>query len=365
MKKKIAVVGAGNAGCISACQLLDFGGGAGKNLFDVKIYHDPNTPIEKVGQGSTYTVFNMISRVLNLNWYDKNLIDATYKYGILYRNWGSSGKDMMHNFPMSNMASHYIPKKLSDVVLNSNLFEVEEKCVVDPESEIDADYIFDCRGRNHNKETEYTKLTNPLNSVLLYSSPNKTSIDYTHCEATPDGWCFIIPNIDSTSYGYLYNKNITSKDEAENNFKSQFNVPKVDHSLDFDNYVAKSMFHGERTILNGNRFCFIEPLEATSTDLYQYISNLACKHILSNTSKEQCDQQSFEEVKRIEQFILWHYQTGSKFNSPFWDYAKILPFEPDMKFSQILMFIRHNIEGPEMSYSQWPSYSFKLWDSVK
>ena len=33
-----------------------------------------------------------------------------------------------------------------------------------------------------------------------------------------EGWTFLIPNVDSVSYGYLYNNTITSKEDATEDF---------------------------------------------------------------------------------------------------------------------------------------------------
>ena len=65
------------------------------------------------------------------------------------------------------MAIHFVPQKLSQLVLNSEKFNSINKEIIDPEKEIDADVIFDCRGRHNRKKEEYDKLINPLNSVLL------------------------------------------------------------------------------------------------------------------------------------------------------------------------------------------------------
>ena len=62
---------------------------------------------------------------------------------------------------------------------------------------------------------------------------------------------FVVPNQDSTSYGYLYNNTITSKEEATYNMMELFDV-EPDGEFSFNNYIAKSVWKGERTILNGN-----------------------------------------------------------------------------------------------------------------
>ena len=43
-----------------------------------------------------------------------------------------------------------------------------------------------------------------------------------------------------------------------------------------------------------------------------------------------------EYIKQTQNFVLWHYQFGSKYDTPFWKYAKSLPFEPDSYFNEFI-----------------------------
>ena len=61
----------------------------------------------------------------------------------MYEGWGKKKDKIFHNFPLNDMAIHYVPQKLSKVVLESEYFNVIEKIITDPEKEIDADVIFD------------------------------------------------------------------------------------------------------------------------------------------------------------------------------------------------------------------------------
>jgi len=362
-KKKIAIVGSGNAGCITA---LNYGF-HGDDIFDIDLYHDPNVNIERVGQGTTVSVVQLISDALDIDW-SNNPIKATLKSGIQYENWGKINHKFFHRFYMPTMSCHYVPNLLSKTVMESSYVNTIEKSINDPESEIDADFIFDCRGKHKNEYEMYDTIVNPLNSVVLSRKEGKDlELHYTRCVATPDGWTFVIPNHDSVSYGYLYNNTITSKEDATANFVDMFDVM-PDGDLTFKNYIAKNMWQGERTILNGNRFSFIEPLEATSTAFYLRVAKVAWDHITEGLSKEVCNDLIQSESKKLQQFILWHYQNGSKFNTPFWDYAKQLAFNPDVAFQNHL---KDAIDGSYLSinrskykereYGIWPRYSFKVW----
>ena len=343
---KIAIVGAGNAGCVTALHYH-------KHLEidnEISIYHNPEEhPIERVGQGTVISITDLISSTLGINWYD-NPIDATFKTGILYEGWGKKKDILFHHFPLPDMSIHFVPQKLSKVVLESGYFNVVEKTITDPEKEIDADVIFDCRGRHNRDKSNYDTLINPLNSVLLYKKQGRDpDLIYTRTVATPNGWTFVIPNVDSVSYGYLYNNTITSKEDATEDFLDRFELPETDGELTFESYMAKNMFVGERTILNGNMWGFVEPMEATALGQYGEVCRQAWDGIFGIEKKSVCNDNIRKMMKEIGYFILWHYQYGSKYDTPFWEYAKSLPFTPE---------ICHEGDGYG---KQWSTWNFDNW----
>ena len=369
-KKKIAIIGAGNAGCISALHYYFFG----RDKYEIEIYHSPEKhPIERVGQGTTIPPAALISSVFSSNWYN-NEIGSTFKSGILYEGWGKAMDEFFHSFPMTNMAMHYVPQKLSDLVLTCGLFKVKEQTINDPEKEIDSDWIIDCRGRHNRDKDNYEPLINPLNSCLLYRKEGRDSnLIYTRTVATPNGWTFVVPNSDSVSYGYLYNNTITSKEDATEDFLERFELPEIDGDLTFENYIAKNVCVGERTFLNGNRCGFLEPLEATATGFYQTVCKGIWDYMDGTITKQDVNKYVRDEMFRLETFIMWHYQFGSKYNSPFWDYVKTLPFRPDARFNQTLELSKdmthlemeqkwqYDTNLSEDYYGQWTYPSFRCW----
>ena len=373
MGKKISIVGAGNAACITALSLHLEGRIRRDKVSEIEIYYDPDISIEQVGQGTLPGITKLISQVLGVNYYqEENKTKSTLKSGILYENWGKKTPKHFHPFLMNTMSTHYVPNLLSKVVLESGLFKVIEKNIGDLEEEIDSDFIFDCRGGKDRDTKLYKKIINPLNSVLLYNKKGRDSkLLYTRTVATPNGWTFVIPNIDSVSYGYLYNDTITSKEDARKDFLDRFDLPEVDGELTFDNYVAKSIFTGERTILNGNKFCFIEPLEATSTAFYQLVSNISWNYMFAGASKKESNYLIQREVEKIQNFVMWHYHTGSKYNTPFWKYAKKLStgtWDCDNELQSAITFSRMGCYSKfwdiQETYSQWHINSIKNWDEV-
>ena len=203
-----------------------------------------------------------------LNWYN-NPMHATFKSGILYEGWGKKNDKVFHDFPLDSMAMHFCPWEMQRYVLESGLFKVTEG-EVDPK-DIDADYVFDCRGKPKDF-SDYEELINPTNACILGSPKwNTTEALWSRHVATPDGWTFVIPThttSPSNDYcvGYCYNSNITSKEDAEKNMLEMFDVEIIKH-VSYNNYVAKEPIVDGRIFKNGNRLFFLEPLESSSTSV--------------------------------------------------------------------------------------------------
>ena len=137
-------------------------------------------------------------------------------------------------------------------------------------------------------------------------------------------------------------------------------MEEINGELEFENYLIKDIFVGERTMLNGNKAFFLEPLEATATDCYINI----CKHmwdyitqIPTAIDKKQTNWSVKRVAKEVENYILWHYQFGSKYDSPFWDYAKSLPFHPDDKFRKMMKLPNDSLAA----YGNWTPRFFNKW----
>ena len=371
---KITVLGRGNAGCLTALYYSYYT----RNQKDIHIelIHDPDIPPEKVGQATVLEPPGLLWKALGINWYD-NPIDATPKLGILYENWGKKNHKFFHPFPLNDITLHYTPSKLQDVILESEYFNVEEKHINDY-NQIDSDFIFDCRGRHTNKQDDYYNLINPVNSVLLGESNSKEcDINWTRAVATPDGWTFVIPKTtQNTSYGYLYNDKITSTEEASANFEKLFDFSKGEiekkTSLKFNNYIAKRPIIDDRIILGGNRLFFLEPLEATAIQAYLFWAQRTFWWIIDKRSNPNfATQELYKYTTQLQNFILWHYVFGSKYNTPFWRYAQEFTINDDefhkivfaiKKFSLIdIIDDRIDIGVSPHGYGQWMPWSFKNW----
>ena len=366
---KVSVVGGGNAGCITALYLSWY-----KKELEVELIYNPDVPCERVGQASVLDPPKLLWAATGFNWYN-NPIHATFKSGILYEGWGQYNEKLFHGFPAHSMAMHYCPWEMQKHVLNSGHFKVTEGDV-DPK-DVDADYVFDCRGKPKDF-SDYDDLINPTNAAIL-AKPNwdTTKAFWSRHVATPDGWTFIIPtHSESPSHdycvGYCYNSNITSKEDAESNLSSMFDVEIKKH-LKFKNYLAKYPIVDDRIFLNGNRLFFLEPLESSSVQAYVECARFFVDYIITKKEPiEQAANSAKQYIRQLQNFVLWHYQFGSKYETPFWDYATKLSFR-DKTFDAMVEYCKQTTKrdilpksyggatSDASQYGQWPANSFKVW----
>jgi len=292
------------------------------------------------------------------------------------------------------------PKYLQRYILNSGLFTVKEGNVSDLDT-VDADVIFDCKGNTKKDDIEYVPLYCPVNSVLLAVGPSSTDpLLWSKHVATPDGWTFVIPNTtDTISYGYCYNKDITSLETAKTNFSELFgkefpNEMKT-NNLPFESYIANEPVridsNGRKIILNGNRLAFMEPMESTAITFYSNVSAYTFdwvinrEHVLSPEARLEMKVLQSKEVitnihkkfHEIQKFILWHYIRGSVYDTPFWRAAQAettTMFKQPNEYFQNIVNLAKSIDyvdcragikskpgGTAIQYGQWPTNSIKLW----
>ena len=213
---------------------------------------------------------------------------------------------------------HFDPEAFTNYWCKSGLFNVVEEHVT-PDDLMD-DWIYDCSGTPDNFDNYYT-LENPLDSVVLGNTlPIKSEV--TRAVATPDGWCFEIPLRSSTTYGYLYSTTTTKDEVAVKNFRDLFKVAET-KTRRFKNYCAKMPVVSDRVFLNGNKYFFIEPLEATAIMVtcvtIRNASKLINKHkgwsskgsiILSKVMADFLDETM--------EYVLGHYTLTDRTDTEYW-----------------------------------------------
>ena len=359
---KIVVVGAGNGGCFTALTyaqvLKDV-----SHTYEIELIYDPDISPEIVGQSTFQSVPAILYQTLEFDWYN-NHIHATPKSGILYEGWGKVNHKWFHPFPAHNMAMHFCPSEMQQYILNSGYFKVSQSKVLNPQ-DIDADYVFDCRGKPTDF-TDYDELINPTNACIL-AEPNWDTTEslWSRHVATPHGWTFVIPmKEDSPSctgaVGYCYNSNITSREDAEKNMLEMFDV-KITKHIQYKNYSAKNPIVDDRIFLNGNRLFFLEPLESSALQTHISAGRYIFDYIINRTTTaRECEHNILKHIQQVQNFVLWHYYFGSQYDTPFWDYAKKLSFR-DADFN-IMLKKAKRLEESTLRRSDGEGEKNGLWE---
>lgn len=365
--KKIAIIGKGTAGCITALYFA-------KKFPNIKIdwYFDPNIPEKSVGEGSTLDFSDFLSESFNFIYpHIKDLLEGSYKYGIRKINYNGTG-DFFHGFPLGRTGIHFNANKFQEFTYNylKPKINIIPQSISDP-SQIKASHIIDCSGTPSNF-SPYHKITNiPVNSAhIVQCNWEKPEFDYTLTIARPYGWVFGIPLQKRCSIGYLYNKNVNTLEEVKEDIKeifSQFNlIPSYEsNSFNFSNYYKKENFT-DKISYNGNASFFLEPLEATSLTNSIYNCVLIEKILLGEITKEEANLSYTKLIKETEEMITMHYFAGSKFNTPFWDMAydlslnNIQSMTKNPKFRLIFNQIKPH---PKEEYQRFNSRPYGTWGS--
>jgi len=343
---KVAVVGAGTAGLLSA---MDFCVGL-PSFAKITLIHSLSIGSLGVGESSLVNFPQSLSESIDYNHlFDRKELKSSTKYGVQFKNWrGDSfvpfngGSHGIH-FDTSNLSNFVLPRlhkkysnfsELKGVVESITSVGRQVKIRVD-EFDHTFDYVIDCRGYPENY-TDYHKSPYVyLNSAIVVPSKTKAKWEYTFHIAHKNGWMFGIPLGEKSGWGYLYNSDITGKDEALNDLEQTLSDQKntdghfVDYDLSdvkefsFENYYAKRIVNNDGNIFkNGNRALFFEPLQATSLGCYSFISQRIIDYINGDIVVEDIKRTYNRVIEECLLFINLHYRCGSNFDTPFWQMAK-------------------------------------------
>ena len=324
--KKVAVIGAGTAGCVSAISLLKMKNYvnqtqlADKPNFEIEWYHDPLIKPQPVGEGATLTLVDLLRSRFGFTWDDLVKIDGTAKNGIMYHNWGN--KDFLHHFEFGSSALHFNAGKLQQYTMErlDPIVKIVETNITN--DQVDADYVIDCSGRpkeitDQFNVPEYIPVNAAHVTQCYWDTPR---FFHTKTVARPYGWVFMVPLVNRCSVGYLYNHNINTLEQVQEDVEEVFNqwnlMPSEDtNSFHYDNYYRKNPIDG-RVVYNGNACFFLEPMEATSIDSTIRIIDRA---LWSPSTANDDIMQWFHECEYI---IMMHYASGSKWKNDFWEFAQ-------------------------------------------
>lgn len=323
MMKKLAIIGRGTAGCLAVTHYLKY------TNWDIEWYFDDNIKPQSVGEGSDFVLPRELRQNIGFLYNDLDKFDGSIKLGIHKENWGT-GTTFLHSFDPPSIALHFSAVKMQDYIIskvrdNPRLTIHNKNITYD---ELDCDFIMDCSGAPSSYEDFNTVADVPVNAAYVVQCPwERARFNHTLTLARPYGWVFGIPLADRCSFGYLYNKDITSNsdvvDDLLNNVIPQYDVvPGDTNNTTFGNYYRKKNFDG-RVCYNGNASFFLEPLEATSISTMNFINRLAYDNWMGEgRAQQEINNEYSAYVNCTLDIIMMHYAAGSTFDDEFWKIAR-------------------------------------------
>jgi Tryptophan halogenase len=337
MTRKIAVLGAGSAGLLTAahlCTWLD-------NSWQIVTIYDPNKKTLGIGESTNGAFISVLERATNFSIAhadDLAALDATIKYGSKFVNWRP--QTWVNPLLSGNIAIHFNNHRFTDFVLNRlrelwpQQFNVVEANVRETENYADHirvhtdqgsqdfDYVVDCTGTPSGFEGYTLSDCTLIDRCRIHTVKDYVYEPFTDHIATRDGWMFGVPLKGYKTYGYLYNHALTDTQAAEAEMMRLLGTNQLDAGgyeahYAFRCYYANQLISG-RLCKNGNKALFFEPLLANSMFLYIYAARLIYDHVVGGQEASHCNTRFVKAVQEVEDVISYYYQGGSTLDTEFW-----------------------------------------------
>ena len=354
--RRIAVVGRGTAGSLAAASVTRLHPDDDHELHHI---YDSRIPVIGVGEGSWPSLVQELQQLTNLPQETvQQRLNGTRKYGVAFEGWGRRNRDFTHFFtPQQVSYAYHLSADFMGELLNEgtrahhvdsrvlNITRVEGGAEVEFEDRAPERYdlVFDARGfpRELHADEHIDISFIPTNTAVIRRCPAiiETEPDgpvvrhtYTRAVARPHGWVFVIPLTVHTSYGYIFNRDVTSQEEVESDFDAFLESDGVTEFeqravIPFPNFVHRQIFDGAIARV-GNAAAFMEPLEATAIVSAQLQIGMVLQ-IRLNRPVEHLERDApvvnrflISNMLCYGLFVGWHYSCGSRYDSEFWRHAR-------------------------------------------
>ena len=353
--RKIAVVGRGTAGSLAAASVTRLHPDPDHELHHI---YDSRIPVIGVGEGSWPSLVQEIQRLTELPHETiQQRLQGTRKYGVAFEGWGRRGRDFTHYFTPQQVsyAYHLSADLLADLLYEGTRARHIDARVLDitrvdggAQVEFEGmaperyDLVFDARGfpRELSSEEHIDISFIPTDTAVIRRCPAIVEEGqgpvlqhtYTRAVARPHGWVFVIPLVAHTSYGYIFNREVSGLDEVEADFDAFLESDGVTEFeqravIRFPNFVHRQMYDGAVARI-GNAAAFMEPLEATAIVSAQIQIGMVLETRLGRPVEHlerdapAVNRFLVKNVLRYGLFVGWHYSCGSGYDSEFWRYAR-------------------------------------------
>jgi tryptophan halogenase len=354
--RKIAVIGRGTAGALAAASVSRLHPERDHELDHI---YDSQIPVVGVGEGSWPSLVRELQQLSQLPHETvQQRLNGTRKFGGRFEGWGRLRRDFIHYFTPQQVAFayHLSADVMADLLCASTRARhIDARVTAITKEDGGArvefedrkaeryDLVFDARGFPRQLDSrEHIDISFiPTNCAVVRRCPPVIKAPpqgpvreptYTRAIARPHGWVFVIPLTAHTSYGYVFNKELTDLAAVEADFDDLLHAEGVSDfeqraAIPFPNFVHRRIYDGA-VVRVGNAAAFMEPLEATAIRLAQLQIALVLRMRLYRPTEYAQDDASainrflITDALAAGLFVGWHYSCGSKYESEFWRNAR-------------------------------------------
>ena len=359
---KIAVIGQGTAGALAVATVTRLLAGSDHELHHI---YDSRIPVIGVGEGSWPSLVQELQQLTKLPHETiQQRLNGTRKYGVAFEGWGCRDRHFTHYFtPQQVSYAYHLSADVMAEMLRAQARDGTRSSYIDIDANVTSierveggaqvefdsrtperyDLVFDARG--------FPKELNPEQHIDISFIPTNTAVirrcpaiieeapdgpvllhTYTRAVARPHGWIFVIPLTVHTSYGYIFNRDVSSLEEVESDFDEFLESDGVSEYeqravISFPNFVHRQIYDGAIARI-GNAAAFMEPLEATAIVSAQLQIGMVLQTRL-NRPPDHLERDApvinrflINNMLCYGLFVGWHYSRGSKYDSAFWRRAR-------------------------------------------
>lgn len=261
-----------------------------------------------------------------------------------------------------------IDRKIVDVSLRAADGFIESVTLADGER-VAGDLFIDCSGFRGlliegALKSGYEDWTHwlPCDRAVAIPCASKGPLTpYTRATALDAGWQWRIPLQHRTGNGYVFCSRFLSEDEATARLSRNLEgvalaEPNV---LRFTTGIRKQIWHRNCVAL-GLAAGFLEPLESTSISLIETgiekLRRLFPDRSFNPALAEEFNRTSRLEFERIRDFLIFHYRSTAREDTPFWRACRNLPL-PEMLAYKLSLF---KARGHIVRY-EWETFLDPSW----
>lgn len=403
---KIMVLGAGTNGAMAVLQILEsFLFSERPHNYNLQLYcfHNPSKKIFEIGESISPPTYEQVKKILKVS--DETLYEETdclIRYGAV-SHWSKANKDFVVSYfghkaahVNSNKFSKFILEKADELYQNFHLIEGDVTDITQDQNGVSVhcngeqytfDFLFDSSGWPSTSEFESGKYAFPefefVNNILAYQVHKHYEEDLTGIYVHDNGWMFGIPVKGRKTYGYAFNSNITTLEDATDHFeltlREYTDVESIDRdkirNLPWKQFYRKNIIDG-RIITLGNKLFFFDPLQGLPIIVNTLNVGMMCD-IIMNKSKytgKMIEKTLINLINQNHRWFMMHivnltamnYAGKNKIDSVYWN--KVRPIARDTLYKSESLFewfmeckIMEHQKKPNMKNSnkppQGPHYS--------